>query len=147
MEVENRTKVASLIELIKEDRIEIRENKKILYSTMRWFIFASIVITAYGLDYKGVNNLKVSKTYLAIIDLVFFLISWLFFYLTKRDLINARKSLKKRQDQLTKDFEYDYFQNSNDVKPDIKDTDLFNVILIASIIYIVLIIFTVFLIK
>lgn len=145
MEISNETKVESLIELIKEDRIEIREIKKNLFSTIQLFVIASVGITAYG--FKPSDHPKFSWLYLVVVDVLFISISWVFFYLRNRDVLNARKSLKTRQNQLTKDFHYDYFPKSEKTHPDIKDKDLYNVIIIASIIYIALIAFTIFIFK
>jgi predicted amino acid-binding ACT domain protein len=147
MEIKNDTKVSALIELIKEDRIEIRETKKILYSTIRWFVIASIAITAYGIDHKTGDSPTIGHIYLCVIDSIFILISWVFFSLTKRDLTSVRKSLDKRQNQLGEDFQYNYFQNSDDMVPDMKETDLYTVIGIATAIYVILIVFTIYIMK
>ncbi len=93
--MEYETKITSLIEFIKEDRTEIREIRNRMYSTIQLFVIASIAITAFCLD----NDKSALPFYL--VDVFFLLISWGYFFLTKRDLSMARRCLKGRQDQLT----------------------------------------------
>ena len=66
-----------------------------------------------------------------------------FFALTKKELYGARQWLEKRQSILKKEFKYDYFPVAADLKPIVKDLELNNVILIASFIFLILIVFTI----
>lgn len=130
METTNDTKLTSLIEMIKEDRIEIREIRRRLYSTVQYFLIACIAIVGFGIESNRIN-----KYTLLFVILIFLFISWIYFYFTKRDILMVRKCLEKRQKQCKSHFNYDFFPNSNDVKPEINDNEFFYVVGIASVIY------------
>jgi hypothetical protein len=147
MEVTDETRVNTLIELIKEDRAEMRDIKKNVYSTMQLFVIASVVITAYGFDHRDPLKQPLPSAYLLAADIIFMFISVAFFFLRKRDLVSVRKDLIKRQSQLTTLLQHNYFKGSNDVKVDIKEIDLNPEIIIASIIYVTLIVFTILIMK
>lgn len=135
MEASNDVKLSSLIEMIKEDRIEIREIRRRLYSTMQYFLIASLAIVGFGKD-----KVHLESETLSFVILTFLFISWVYFIFTKRDLNMVRKCLEKRQKQCVSDFNYDFFPNCNDIKPEIKDNEFYYVIVIVSIIYLCMLI-------
>jgi len=79
METTNDTKLTSLIEMIKEDRIEIREIRRRLYSTVQYFLIAYIAIVGFGIESNRINQYT-------LLFVILLFISWIYFYFTKRDI-------------------------------------------------------------
>ena len=138
---QNNSSEQTLLELIKEDRIEIREIKNRIYLSIQNFVMVALAINAFFLEKRDLKNNKI----LISIDLILLVISWIFFLFLKRDLRFTRKCLKGRQDLLLKLSKLNYFPDCKNVDVDIKDNNLYIAILLLTVIYIVLIIITIFL--
>jgi hypothetical protein len=108
-----------LLELIKEDRNEIRIVKARIYTYIQALIVAAFALTAFFINkctVEGVITLTANiKSVICVANLGFLLLSWGIFWVLNKDLHFVRECLTWREAQLKEATGHDYFGDVPDV--------------------------------
>jgi hypothetical protein len=127
-------KAAVLSAMMSEDRQEVRSLRSSIYNIASLLSLSSFALTAFLLEKKPMTN-PVNICLLADILILVFL--WVFFARYKTDLYHCRQGLKVRQELIngldendTSDL--DPFPDATKVVPDIRDTELWWLPILAT---------------
>ncbi len=142
-----------LVNLIKEDREEIRVIKNRIYTYVQVLITLSIAVTAFFIQGSMDVNIKINhsadihltdsiKMIVIFTNVIFLFISWVIFLVLNKDLYFVRKCLTQRESEL-KEISEKYFGKKSYKTPNARfknDLLLLFPMCILTIIYIVVII-------
>jgi hypothetical protein len=128
-------KASVLKTLLSEDRREVRDIRAAIYNIVSLLTVASFALTAFILKKKPPSGPTDLST---LADLVLLAFIWTFFLRYKVDLYHCRQGLKARQDLIrtldegdTSDL--DPFPDARRVVPDIRDTELWWLPILATV--------------
>ncbi len=130
-------KVDILKMLLTEDRTEVRNIRESIYRLVLLLVGGSFAITAFVYKDAAGNS---HRTYIAAIsDFLLLVCVWVVFSRLMADLVHARKALKGRQDILrnlapTDHGDFEPFPDMNEVVVDIKDSELWLMPVLATVV-------------
>ncbi|MBI4644416.1 MAG: hypothetical protein HY790_11450 [Deltaproteobacteria bacterium] len=130
MEGRLETKADILKTFIQEDRNEIRIILNRIQGITSSLVVSSFAITAFLFGKHEASIPKRPEYYSVLVDFLLIALITVVFFILKKNLVNARKALKLRQDLLNNLKEDDQndlnlFPDPKGVIPDIHDTDLY----------------------
>jgi hypothetical protein len=128
-------KASILSAMMSEDRQEVRSLRSSIYNLVSLLTISSFALTSYLLDKQPVTN---PTNICQLADTLILVFLWVFFARYKTDLHHCRQCLKLRQDLIRNLDEddtgsLDPFPDASKVVPDIRDTELWWLPILATV--------------
>ena len=128
-------KASILSTMMSEDRQEVRSLRSSIYNIVSLLTLSSFALTAFLIEKEPLAH---SKNICLLADILILIFLWVFFARYKVDLYHCRQGLKIRQELINKLDEddtspLDPFPDASKVVPDIKDTELWWLPILATV--------------